>query len=119
MTDRVRWARRALGLEFADPDLLEQALTHRSAARKNNERLEFLGDAMLGMSVASWLYENRPEADEGGLSRSRAALVNRQMLARVGRRIGIDEHLLLGAGEISSGGGRRDSAIADAVEISS
>lgn len=116
MTDPFRWARRAVGLEFADPGLLEQALTHRSASRQNNERLEFLGDAMLGMSVASWLYEHRPEASEGDLSRARAALVNRRMLARVGRRIGIDECLRLGQGELASGGAQRDSAIADAVE---
>jgi ribonuclease-3 len=116
VTDRIRWARRALGLEFSDPGLLEQALTHRSASRKNNERLEFLGDAMLGMSVASWLYEHRPQANEGDMSRARAALVNRRMLARVGRQVGVDQQLRLGAGELASGGAQRDSAIADAVE---
>jgi ribonuclease-3 len=114
--DRVRWAQRALGLEFSDPSLLEQALTHRSASKLNNERLEFLGDAMLGMSVATWLFEHRPEANEGDLSRARAALVNRRMLARVGRGIEIDGQLVLGSGELSSGGAQRDSAIADAVE---
>lgn len=116
MTDASRWAKRELDLEFADPTLLEQALTHRSASRINNERLEFLGDAMLGLSVASLLYETRPEASEGDLSRARAALVNRRTLARVGRSIGIDEQLKLGAGELGSGGAQRDSAIADAIE---
>lgn len=116
MTDPVRWAERALGLAFSDPGLLELALTHRSASRNNNERLEFLGDAMLGLAVATWLYEMRSADSEGDLSRARAALVNRRMLARVGRAIGIDACLVLGAGELSSGGAQRDSAIADAVE---
>jgi ribonuclease-3 len=116
VTDAVRWARQALGLTFSDPTLLQQALTHRSASRVNNERLEFLGDAMLGASVASWLYEHRPEVSEGDLSRARSALVNRRMLARIGRSIGIDQQLTLGAGELSNGGAQRDSAIADAVE---
>lgn len=116
MTDRARWAARELGVEFADPGLLDQALTHRSASKKNNERLEFLGDAMLGTSVAALLYERRPDASEGDLSRARAALVNRRILARIGRRIGIDEQLMLGAGELGSGGAQRDSALADAVE---
>lgn len=116
MTDRPRWAARELGVEFTDPELLDQALTHRSASKKNNERLEFLGDAMLGMSVASLLYEQMPDASEGDLSRARSALVNRRTLARIGRRIGIDEQLTLGAGELGSGGAQRESAIADALE---
>jgi len=113
---RVRWASQALDLEFSNPGLLDQALTHRSASRRNNERLEFLGDAMLGLSVAGMLFERRPDASEGDLSRARAALVNRRMLARVGRSIGIDDQIVLGAGELSSGGAQRDSAIADALE---
>lgn len=116
MTDASRWAKRELGLRFADEGLLEQALTHRSASKRNNERLEFLGDAMLGMSVAWMLYETRPDASEGDLSRARAALVNRRTLARIGRQIGIDDQLRLGAGELGSGGAQRDSAVADAVE---
>jgi len=116
VTELARWARRELGLEFSDPELLEQALTHRSASRNNNERLEFLGDAMLGYSVASLLYEREPDASEGDLSRARAALVNRRTLADVGRRIGIDAELRLGGGELSNGGAQRDSALADAVE---
>ena len=116
MTDRPDWASRKLGIEFSRPELLEQALTHRSAARNNNERLEFLGDAMLGFSVASILFETQPDATEGDLSRARAALVNKRALASIGRRIGIDDQLKLGAGEISSGGAQRESTLADAVE---
>lgn len=116
MTDRARWARRELGYEFSDPRLLEQALTHRSASRRNNERLEFLGDAMLGASVAAWLYAREPDASEGDLSRLRSALVNRRTLAAVGRRLGVDGQLRLGSGEAGSGGAQRDSALADAVE---
>jgi ribonuclease III len=116
VTDRARWAARELDYAFSDPGLLEQALTHRSASRLNNERLEFLGDAMLGASVATLLYARRPEASEGDLSRLRAALVNRRTLAAVGRRIGIDAELTLGSGELATGGAQRDSAIADAVE---
>lgn len=116
MTDRARWARQSLGLEFSDPALLEQALTHRSASRTNNERLEFLGDAMLGTTAAFLLYAERPEASEGDLSRARAALVNRRALAKIGRQLGVDDHLRLGAGELSSGGAQRESALADAVE---
>jgi ribonuclease-3 len=116
VTDRPGWARHVLGIEFSSPALLEQALTHRSASRHNNERLEFLGDAMLGFSIASMLYERQPAASEGDLSRARAALVNRRTLAAVGRRIGIDNQIRLGAGEITSGGAQRESTVADAVE---
>lgn len=116
MTDRARWASSKLGVEFSESALLEQALTHRSASKRNNERLEFLGDAQLGLSVARLLYSRRPDSDEGDLSRSRAALVNRQALAKIGRHIGIDRQLRLGAGELSSGGAQRESALADAVE---
>jgi ribonuclease-3 len=116
VTGRARWAARVLGYEFNDPRLLEQALTHRSASRQNNERLEFLGDAMLGFSVAALLYAREPEASEGDLSRLRSALVNRRTLASLGRRLGIDSQLKLGSGESSSGGAQRESALADAVE---
>ena len=116
MTGRSRWAAQELGYAFTEESLLEQALTHRSASRSNNERLEFLGDAMLSLTVARSLYEMRPDAEEGDLSRARAALVNRTCLARIGRRIAIDEHLILGGGELGSGGAQRDSTLADAVE---
>ena len=116
MTDRARWARQALEYEFSDEALLEQALTHRSASKTNNERLEFLGDAMLGMSVSRMLYESLPGASEGDLSRARAALVNKRQLARIGRRLGIDDAIVLGTGEVRSGGAHRESALADALE---
>lgn len=116
MTDRAHWAERELAYQFSDSSLLERALTHRSASRDNNERLEFLGDAMLGLTVARELYERRPDSTEGDLSRARAALVNKQTLADIGRRIQIDEQLILGAGELRSGGAQRTSALADAVE---
>ncbi len=116
MTALVRWAETALGYQFKDPTLLELALTHRSASRANNERLEFLGDAMLSYCVAALLSADQPDATEGDLSRARAALVNRDTLAGIGRDIGIDEQIRLGAGEISSGGAQRNSALADAVE---
>ena len=116
MTDRARWAERELAYRFSDPTLLERAVTHRSASRDNNERLEFLGDAMLSVTIARVLYETRPEADEGTLSRARAALVNKQTLAKVGRRLKLDEQLVLGSGELRTGGAQRASALADAVE---
>jgi ribonuclease III len=116
VTDRARWAERELAYRFSDASLLELALTHRSASRDNNERLEFLGDAMLSLTIARALYELRPEADEGDLSRARAALVNKQTLAKVGKRLGIADQLILGSGELRSGGAQRASALADAVE---
>lgn len=116
MTSRSRWAEQTLGYRFSDDRLLEQALTHRSASRENNERLEFLGDAMLSLTIARTLFETRPDASEGDLSRARASLVNKHALAAIGRRIGIDEHLVLGGGELGSGGAQRESALADAVE---
>lgn len=116
MTDRARWAARELNYEFSDPSLLERALTHRSASRDNNERLEFLGDAVFGLTVAQQLYEERPDASEGDLSRARAALVKKSTLAAIGRGIGVDDQLVLGTGELRSGGAGRSSALADSVE---
>ena len=98
MTDPVLWAKRKLEYTFSDPSLLEQALTHRSASKRNNERLEFLGDAMLNFVVARQLFLQRPDDAEGDLSRGRAALVNKSKLAEVGRKLGIDAQLVLGAG---------------------
>ncbi|RMG27495.1 MAG: ribonuclease III [Gammaproteobacteria bacterium] len=107
---------RRLGHRFADPVLLERALTHRSAGSRNNERLEFLGDAVLGLVIADLLYARFPEADEGDLSRLRAHLVNRTMLASLARELDLGEHIRLGSGELKSGGRRRDSILADAFE---
>jgi ribonuclease-3 len=105
-----------LGYRFADPDLLRQALTHRSAAPLHNERLEFLGDALLGFEVARSLYHRHPNADEGQLSRMRAQLVKRETLAVLGHDLQLGEHMILGSGELRSGGQSRDSTLADAVE---
>jgi len=105
-----------LGYTFLTPSLLARALTHRSAAKAHNERLEFLGDAVLGGVIAAVLYETYSDATEGDLSRMRSALVNRQMLADLARELGLGDMLLLGAGERKSGGRQRDSILCDAME---
>jgi ribonuclease-3 len=107
---------RALGYRFGDPQLLQAAVTHRSAGSHNNERLEFLGDAVLGYIVAEWLFEQFPKATEGQLSRLRASLVKRATLAEIARQLNLGDYLLLGSGELKSGGFRRDSILADAME---
>ncbi|MGN6112211.1 MAG: ribonuclease III [Luteimonas sp.] len=101
---------------FADPALLRQALTHRSAGSPHNERLEFLGDALLNLIVAEQLYARWPGADEGAMTRARAELVRESTLARIARELGVGERLTLGPGEMKSGGHRRDSILADALE---
>ena len=105
-----------LGLAFNDPKLFALALTHRSANAKNNERLEFLGDAILGFVIAQKLYDRFPEASEGTLSRLRASLVNESSLAGLARQHQLGEYLMLGSGELKSGGFRRDSILSDAME---
>jgi ribonuclease-3 len=106
----------ALGHVFADQALLQQALTHRSAAGRNNERLEFLGDALLNLIVAEALFLRFPKADEGALTRARSQLVREARLADLGRSMNLGDRLILGQGELKSGGFRRDSILADAVE---
>ena len=101
---------------FADPSLLRQALTHRSYGVSNNERLEFVGDAVLNCAVALSLYERFPTLPEGDLSRARAHLVNRETLALVARRLGLGGAIRLGEGELRSGGTDRPSILADAME---
>lgn len=101
---------------FRDEGLREQALTHRSAGRVNNERLEFLGDALVNLIVAELLYEYRPKASEGELTRLRAQLVSGPALAEVARRLALGDLLHLGPGELKSGGFRRESILADAFE---
>lgn len=96
--------------------LLTQALTHRSAGSDNNERLEFLGDGILNFVIAHELFERRPRASEGELSRLRANLVNKPSLAELARGLGLGETVRLGGGEQKSGGQRRDSILADALE---
>ena len=105
-----------LNYRFRDPALAELALTHRSIGKPNNERLEFLGDALLGAIIAEMLYEVHPRASEGELSRLRAQLVNGQELALVARELALGDELKLGPGELKSGGFRRDSILADAFE---
>lgn len=101
---------------FRDPALAQLALTHRSMGKPNNERLEFLGDALLGAVIAEQLFEVHPKSNEGELSRLRAQLVNGQELALVARELELGDDLRLGPGELKSGGFRRDSILADAFE---
>lgn len=108
--------RRRLGHEFSDPALLERALTHRSYAGGHNERLEFLGDSLLGCVIAILLYERYPDLPEGDLSRLRAALVNQASLFEVAQSLELGDSLRLGEGELKSGGFRRPSILADALE---
>lgn len=105
-----------LTYRFRDPALAVLALTHRSAGRPNNERLEFLGDALLGAIVAEMLFLAHPKASEGEMSRLRAQLVSGVALAVLGRELKLGDSLQLGPGELKSGGFRRDSILADAVE---
>jgi len=107
---------RKLGHAFRDPELARQALTHRSHGTPHNERLEFLGDSLLNCAVATLLYERFPQLPEGDLSRLRAALVNQSSLSEVATRLGMGERLRLGEGELKSGGFRRPSILADALE---
>lgn len=109
MTDRS-------GHVFSDPELRRRALTHRSAGARNNERLEFLGDALVNLIIAEALFTRFPRADEGSLTRARAQLVREESLAQVARELELGDQLELGPGELKSGGFRRDSILADAVE---
>ena len=105
-----------LNHKFSDSDLARLALTHRSANKINNERLEFLGDSLLGYVVAEILFEVFPQASEGELSRLRAMLVNKTTLAEIAREIDLKDFIQLGSGEKKSGGDNRDSILADAIE---
>jgi len=105
-----------VGHRFHDPALLRRALTHRSHGSAHNERLEFLGDSVLNCAIALELYRRFPQLPEGELSRLRAHLVNQDTLSTVARRFGVGAILLLGEGELRSGGCERPSILADAVE---
>ena len=105
-----------IGHRFADPARHETALRHRSAGAPHNERLEFLGDAVLALLVAEALHQRWPQADEGALTRARSALVRESHLAEIARGLGIGDRLVLGPGEMKSGGKHRDSILADALE---
>lgn len=102
--------------EFNETGLLTRALTHRSHSDHHNERLEFLGDAVLNVVIAAELFERRPDDDEGSLSRLRSRVVRGETLARVARRLKLGDHLRMGEGELKSGGFLRDSVLADTLE---
>ena len=107
---------RLIEYQFKDTALLELALTHRSVSNKNNERLEFLGDAVLGAVIAELLFHRFPKASEGELTRLRASLVKGETLAEIGLELSLGDHLRLGSGELKSGGFRRASILACGVE---
>ncbi len=102
--------------QFRQPHILEEALTHRSVASRNNERLEFLGDALLNLIIGERLFEQYPKASEGELSRLRATLVKGETLAELARHLRLGEWLRMGIGEMKSGGQYRESMLSDALE---
>ena len=116
ITKEAKQLEKNLRLNFNRPELLVTALTHRSMGANNNERLEFLGDSILGFVIAQKLYDAFPDASEGVLSRLRASLVNQDSLAGLARKHHIGDYLILGSGELKSGGFRRDSILSDALE---
>ncbi len=113
---RRRWAEERLGHRFESEELLERALKHRSASKDNNERLEYLGDALLSFVVAARLYDRYQNAPEGDLSRLRAALVKGETLTGIAREIGVEDHLIVGAAELRSGGTGRSNVLANTLE---
>ncbi len=116
MTEKLDRLQRAIGYRFQDINLLTLALTHRSFGGRNNERLEFLGDSVLNFIIAEYLYRRFDEAREGQLSRLRARMVKGVTLAEIAREFNLGEYLRLGSGELKSGGFRRESILADALE---
>ena len=116
MEPAARWLSERLGVDIADTGLLARALTHRSHGGANNERLEYLGDAVLSFVVAEMLFRRYPDASEGELSRYRASLVSGEALAAIAAQLGLGEHLRLGDGEMKSGGQRRATILADGLE---
>ncbi len=116
MNNPAAWLAKSLDYQFVDPELLDKALTHRSATGHSNERLEFLGDAVLDFVISDAVYHRRPDADEGDLSRLRASLVNDKALAELSSSLGMGEYIKLGGGEKKTGGHRRSSILADALE---
>jgi ribonuclease-3 len=107
---------KALGYSFSEQTLLRQALTHRSHSSTNNERLEFIGDGVLNATIARALFLQFPQLNEGELSRLRASLVRQEALAEVASALQLGDYLFLGEGELKSGGHRRPSILADALE---
>ncbi len=116
MNSPISKLEKKIGYEFNNADHIHLALTHRSANGKHNERLEFLGDSILSFVIADDLYHRFPNVNEGDMSRMRATLVRGHTLAELGREFELGDYLKLGPGELKSGGFRRDSILADAVE---
>ena len=116
MKKSERWLEKTLNYRFRNAELFQQALSHRSATQKNNERLEFLGDAVLDFVISDELYRRRPDAAEGDLRKLRASLVRDESLAALALELGFGDHLILGSGEMKTGGHRRESILADALE---
>ena len=116
MQANIQTFENSIGYTFKDKSLLQLALTHRSASKKNNERLEFLGDSILGFVVAEELFNRFPSASEGELSRIRAKLVNAESLVQLAKNMQFSTAINLGAGELKSGGKHKSSILADAVE---
>jgi len=116
MNNHINRLEKRLGYNFVQSELLDLALTHRSANSHHNERLEFLGDSILSFVIADDLYHRFPKIDEGDMSRMRATLVRGKTLAELAREFDLGDYLKLGPGELKSGGFRRDSILADAVE---
>ncbi|WP_341503243.1 ribonuclease III [Gallaecimonas sp. GXIMD4217] len=116
MTNPLDTLYRRLGYRFESQALIKQALTHRSAGGQHNERLEYLGDSILSFVIADALYHQFPKVNEGDMSRMRATLVRGKTLAELGKEFALGDFLRLGPGELKSGGFRRESILADAVE---
>ena len=116
MASNIRQLQQRLQYQFRDPELLSLALSHRSCGSRNNERLEFLGDSILGVRVTDFLYQQFPQAREGDLSRMRSQIVRAESLAQVAKDLQLGPELSLGPGEMKSGGQRRDSILGDTVE---
>jgi ribonuclease-3 len=116
LTTLGRWTTQTFNYSFSDPKLLEQALSHRSVGDINNERLEFLGDALLNLAIAERLYQLFPDYSEGDLSRLRASLVNGASLEKIAVAVELDQYIVLSRAERASGGARRGSILANAVE---
>lgn len=110
------WLEKTLHYRFKNVELFQLALTHRSRSKRNNERLEFLGDAVLDFVASDVVFHARPDASEGDLSKLRASLVKDDSLAELALELGLGEYLILGSGEQKTGGHRRESILADALE---
>ena len=113
---KSKWCQKSFDYDFRNSTLLELALTHRSYSAENNERLEFLGDAVLDLVLSDVLFQLYPLVDEGNLSRMRASIVNEKSLSSMASHLDINEQIILGEGESLSGGGQRDSILANTLE---